>query len=74
MVRNALNDNPFHIAYIEYEDGEYPSEKDLIAYAEKAGAVIDKNAAIPTILDGCFIISQNVANGNLGTDCNIIYK
>ncbi|WP_405375117.1 FtsX-like permease family protein [Pseudobutyrivibrio sp.] len=71
MVRNALNDNPFHIAYIEYEDGEYPSEKDLIAYAEKAGAVIDKNAAIPTILDGCFIISQNVANGNLGTDCNI---
>ena len=53
------------------EDGEYPSEKDLIAYAEKAGAVIDKNAAIPTILDGCFIISQNVANGNLGTDCNI---
>ena len=71
MVRNALNDNPFHIAYIECEDGEYPSEKDLIAYAEKAGAVIDKNAAIPTILDGCFIISQNVANGNLGTDCNI---
>ena len=71
MLRNAVNDNPFHIAYIEYEDGEYPSEKDLIAYAEKAGAVIDKNAAIPTILDGCFIISQNVANGNLGTDCNI---
>ena len=71
MVRNAVNDNPFHIAYIECEDGEYPSEKDLIAYAEKAGAVIDKNAAIPTILDGCFIISQNVANGNLGTDCNI---
>ena len=71
MVRNALNDNPFHIAYIECEDGEYPSEKDLIAYAEKAGAVINKNAAIPTILDGCFIISQNVANGNLGTDCNI---
>ena len=71
MVRNALNDNPFHIAYIECEDGEYPSEKDLIAYAEKAGAVIDKNAAIPTILDGCFIISQNVANDNLGTDCNI---
>ena len=71
MVRNALNDNPFHIAYIECEDGEYPSEKDLIAYAEKAGAVIDKNAEIPTILDGCFIISQNVANGNLGTDCNI---
>ena len=71
MVRNALNDNPFHIAYIECEDGEYPSEKDLIAYAEKAGAVIDKNAAIPTILDGGFIISQNVANGNLGTDCNI---
>ena len=71
MLRNAVNDNPFHIAYIECEDGEYPSEKDLIAYAEKAGAVIDKNAAIPTILDGCFIISQNVANGNLGTDCNI---
>ena len=71
MLRNAVNDNPFHIAYIEYEDGEYPSEKDLIAYAEKAGAVIDKNAAIPTILDGCFIISQNVANDNLGTDCNI---
>ena len=71
MLRNAVNDAPYHIAYIEYEDGEYPSEKDLIAYAEKAGAVIDKNAAIPTILDGCFIISQNVANGNLGTDCNI---
>ena len=71
MLRNAVNDNPFHIAYIEYEDGEYPSEKDLIAYAEKAGAVIDKNAAIPTILDGCFIISQKDANDNLGAGCNI---
>ena len=71
MLRNAVNDNPFHIAYIEYEDGEYPSEKDLIAYAEKAGAVIDKNAAIPTILDGCFIISQKDVNDNLGAGCNI---
>lgn len=71
MLRNAANDNPYHIAYIEYEDGEYPSEKDLIAYAEKAGAVIDKNPAIPTLLDGCFIISQEDANDNLGTGYNI---
>ena len=71
MVRNAVNDNPYQIAYIEYEDGEHPSEKDLTTYAEKAGAVIDKNAAIPIIMDGFFIISQKDANDSLGTDCNI---
>ena len=71
MLRNAVNDAPYHIAYIEYEDGEYPSDKDFIAYAEKAGADINKNAAIPTILDGCFIISQKDVNDNLGAGCNI---
>ena len=71
MLRNAANDSPYHIAYIEYEDSEYPSEKELIAYAEKANASIEINAAISTILDGNIIISINDANSSLGTDCNI---
>ena len=71
MLRNAAYDSPYHIAYIEYEDSEYPSEKELIAYAEKANASIEINAAISTILDGNIIISINDANSSLGTDCNI---
>ena len=71
MLRNAAYDSPYHIAYIEYEDSEYPSEKELIAYAEKANASIKINAAISTILDGNIIISINDANSSLGTDCNI---
>jgi len=71
MLRNAAYDSPYHIAYIEYEDSEYPSEKELIAYAEKANASIVINAAISTILDGNIIISINDANSSLGTDCNI---
>ena len=71
MLRNAANDSPYHIAYIEYEDSEYPSEKELIAYAEKANASIEINAAISTILDGNLIISSKDANSSLGTDCNI---
>ena len=71
MLRNAAYDSPYHIAYIEYEDSEYPSEKELIAYAEKANAIIDINAAITTILDGNLIISSNDANSSFGTDCNI---
>ena len=34
MLRNAVNDAPYHIAYIEYEDGEYPSDKDFIYLPE----------------------------------------
>ena len=71
MLRNAAYDSPYHIAYIEYEDSEYPSEKELIAYAEKANASIEINAAISTILDGNLIISSNDANSSLGTGCNI---
>ena len=71
MLRNAANDSPYHIAYIEYEDSEYNNEKELIAYAEKANASIEINAAISTILDGNLIISSKDANSSLGTDCNI---
>lgn len=56
MVRNAINDNPYHIAYVEYEEESFPTEEEIVQFASGADVAITKNDVIPIILDSSIII------------------
>ena len=71
MVRNAINDNPYHIAYVEYEEESFPTEEEIVQFASAADVAITKNDVIPIILDSSIIIPQSASNEYLGTDYEI---
>lgn len=71
MLRNAINDYPQQIAYIEYDVGGYPSEQDIQQYAQEANVLISRDLKIPALIDGSIIISQTSANDYLGVSSDV---